>query len=181
MKRQNPAINISVIAILTAITVVFTGFLPPIPTGHGYLNLGDVAIFFAALTFGPYAGLIAGGLGTALADIILGYAQWAPISLITHGLEGLLIGLIISLGRKGNITKFFACIVGIITVAAGYFAGGTILNGAPEALLEIVPNLIQASVGCILGLIVSFGVIKAYPPVKGLYVSFGKNDNTKSE
>jgi uncharacterized membrane protein len=39
--------------------------------------------------------MVAGGLGTAFADVALGYAQWAFFSFIVHGLQGAALGLII--------------------------------------------------------------------------------------
>ena len=44
--------------------------------------------------FGPWVGAIAGGLGTGVADLLGGYAQWAPLSFLIHGLQALLAGLI---------------------------------------------------------------------------------------
>ena len=41
----------------------------PVP-GGGYFNLGDVVIIFSGLFGGWKAGLIAGGIGSALADLI---------------------------------------------------------------------------------------------------------------
>lgn len=76
---QNPALKVAMIAVLTAVVVVFT-IVVKIPTARGYLNLCDVAVSFIALTFGPWTALLCGGLGAALADLISGYAQWAPIS-----------------------------------------------------------------------------------------------------
>jgi uncharacterized membrane protein len=92
---HSPAFRIASLAVLTAVTAVFTYIVRiPIAPTRGYLNLGDVAIYFAAFTFGPVSALVSGGLGTALADIISGYSQWAPISLFVHGLQGLVAGLI---------------------------------------------------------------------------------------
>ena len=92
-RRLTPAM-IGLLAVLIALTAVFT-LLIRIPTpARGYVNLSDVAITFAALTFGPWVGLIVGGLGTAIADLLAGYAPYAPISFVAHGLQGLLIGLI---------------------------------------------------------------------------------------
>ena len=55
---------------MIAVTTVFTTAVRiPIPATQGYVNFSDVAIFFVALAFGPWVGLIAGGLGTAIADI----------------------------------------------------------------------------------------------------------------
>lgn len=56
-----PAFKIASLAILIAVTAIFTAMIriPTAPT-RGYLNLGDVAIFFTAITFGPVTALIAG-------------------------------------------------------------------------------------------------------------------------
>ena len=91
-RRQiSPAI-IALVAVLIALTTVFT-LLVTIPTpARGYVNLSDVAITFAGLIFGPWVGMVAGGVGTALADLLGGFAPFAPLSLVAHGLEGLLIG-----------------------------------------------------------------------------------------
>ena len=64
----------------------------PVP-GGGYFNLGDVVIIFSGLFGGWKAGLIAGGIGSALADLI-GFPVFAPITLIIKGLEGLVAGLV---------------------------------------------------------------------------------------
>ena len=96
------AFKIASLAILIAVTTVFTYIIRiPIAPTRGYINLGDVAIFFTAITFGPITAFLAGGLGTALADLFAGYAQWAPITFFAHGLQGLLVGLI--LNKKINI------------------------------------------------------------------------------
>ena len=80
MEKNRNALKVAVVAVLTAVVVVFT-MIVRIPTAKGYINLCDVAICFIAFTFGPWSAFIAAGLGTALADLFSGYAQWAPISL----------------------------------------------------------------------------------------------------
>mgnify|MGYP001148847382 CR=1 FL=1 len=84
---------IGLLAVLIALIAVFT-LLIRIPTpARGYVNLSDVAITFAGLAFGPWVGAIAGGIGTALADLLGGFAPYAPISFVAHGLQGFLVGL----------------------------------------------------------------------------------------
>lgn len=168
MKGQNKtALRISLIAIATAIVTVFT-MMVRIPTAKGYLNLCDVAICFAAFTLGPWTALIAGGVGTALADFIGGYPQWALVSLIVHGIEGLLVALIAH-NTQSLTRKVCASLVCILVVAGGYcLLSGLFLTGFATAVVEIPGNIAQAAVGAILGLIVSESVKKAYPPVKAL-------------
>jgi len=163
----SPAFRIASIAILAAVTTVLTRVgQVPLPT-RGYINLGDVAIVFTAITLGPFSAALAGGLGTALADLLSGpYAFWAPISLVVHGLQGLLVGLIVQLRPRKILFQILAGIVGVIVMAGGYLTAGVFLQGAGAALTDLPFNLLQGAVGVILGILVSAAVIRAYPPVR---------------
>lgn len=163
----SPAFRIASIAILAAVTTVLTRVVQvPLPA-RGYINLGDVAIVFTAITLGPFSGAISGGLGTALADLLSGpYAFWAPISLVVHGLQGLLVGVVARI-RPGNLgLQILGGIVGMVVMAGGYLAAGVPIEGAGPALTELPGNLIQGGVGVVLGLLVAAAVIRAYPPVR---------------
>ncbi len=82
-------------ALMTALVFVITRtFVIPIPQTKGFFNLGEAGVFMAAILFGPVVGAVAGGVGSALADLSLGYAQYAPFTLVIKGLEGALVGLI---------------------------------------------------------------------------------------
>lgn len=177
-KKDNSAMKIALLAVLTAVVVVFTIVVKiPTPT-KGYLNLCDLAICFIAFTFSPLTALIAGGLGTCLADIISGYPQWAVISLIVHGLEGFLVAKIVSRsaddvmnGKKVSAIKIIlAMIVCIIVVAGGYFLLTAIFMsiGFGAAAAGIPGNIVQSGIGVVAGYALSRAVIKAYPPVQSL-------------
>ena len=72
--------KITLIALMSAMIFVLT-VVPriPVPATGGYIHLGDAGITFAACAFGPVIAMAAGGLGTALADL-MGYPQWAVFS-----------------------------------------------------------------------------------------------------
>ena len=73
--------------ILTGLVLVATMFLQ-IPNGQGgYVNLGDGVIFASSLILGPFAGVVA-ALGSVMSDLFLGYAQYAPATLVIKGLMG---------------------------------------------------------------------------------------------
>ena len=50
-------------------------------------------VFFSAFVFGWRAGLICGGIGSAAADVLLGYVFFSPITLISKGTEGFVAGI----------------------------------------------------------------------------------------
>lgn len=73
----------------------------PVPFTRGYIHLGDSMIFIAAILFGWRVGALAGGLGSALADVVGGYAFWAIPTFIIKGIMGgALVGLISDTYRK---------------------------------------------------------------------------------
>lgn len=168
-----PAFKIASLAILIAVTTIFTYMIRiPVAPTRGYLNLGDVAIFFTAITFGPITAFITGGLGTALADIISGYAQWAPITFFAHGIQGLVIGLIIYSGRKngnkqkiGRLPLFLAFICASAIMAGTYFVTGGFMYGFGAAAAELPGNILQNAAGVLIGAPLALAVRKAYPPV----------------
>jgi uncharacterized membrane protein len=171
---HSPAFRIASLAILTALTAVFTYIVRiPIARTGGYLNLGDVIIYFTAFTFGPVSALVAGGLGTAITDLISGYSQWAPISLLAHGLQGLAAGLIASISRNENTYTFnpfwiIAALAGTVVMAGGYLAAQILMLGVGAALFELPWNLLQNLIGVAGAIPLTIAVRRAYPPVTGL-------------
>jgi len=164
------AFRIATLAVLTAVTAVFTLVIRiPIAPTRGYLNLGDVAIYFCAFSFGPFTALAAGGLGTALADLLSGYAQFAPISLLVHGLQGLVAGLIASSGRGGRAETplwLLAVCAGTLIMCSGYLAAESLLFGFGAALVELPGNLLQNLAGALAGIPLALAVRRAYPPIR---------------
>jgi uncharacterized membrane protein len=158
---NNPR-TLATTALMTALVLGLTFIhLFPTPIG-GYIHPGDIAINFAALAFGPWVGLIAGGLGTALADLLSGYTTFAPLTLISHGLQGFLVGWIYW-KRPSTSTMILAVIAGSLALVLGYFIGESLFFGGPGyAITEVPWNLIQEAVGA-LGAVVYVAVSRAYP------------------
>lgn len=87
--------NIVIAGILIALTFVLTFAIKvPVPFTRGYVHLGDSIIFIASILFGWKVGALVGGLGSALADLVGGYAFWAIPTLIIKSIMGALVGLI---------------------------------------------------------------------------------------
>jgi len=166
------AFKIASIVVLSAIVAVFTLIIRiPVAPTRGYINFGDVAIFFVAFIFGPVSAFFAGGLGTAIADLVGGYAQWAPISFLVHGLQGFLVGFVYNIFTKENLhvniflQGFLCFLVGALVMVSGYFFAGLLMVGPGTALLEIPGNILQNLAGVIGGMALAAAVQKAYPPV----------------
>ena len=75
--------NICITALLTALTALCTAYISvPMPSSAGYVHFGDAIIMISAclLDF-PYA-LFVGALGGAVADLITGFAVYAPYTIV---------------------------------------------------------------------------------------------------
>lgn len=137
-------------SLLTALVAVGTMLIQiPSPATQGYVNVGDAFVFITGAILGPLPGFVAGGIGSALADLLSGYAYYAPWTLIIKGLEGLLMGLLVY-GRWRGQTNLLRPIVGMVVsgiwMVVGYFFAGSFLYGWQASLTSIPGNIAQALV-----------------------------------
>ena len=160
--------EVALTAVMTAATAVVTMVISiPFPLTRGYFNLGDAMVMLAGLLFGASVGGVAGGVGSAISDVLLGYGYFAPLTLLIKGTEGFLTGLI------GNNRRFSLKIVGVIAGAiamlVGYFSVETPLYGVGAAFAELVTiNSIQVLSGAIISLTLTKVILKTYPDIKFL-------------
>jgi len=146
-------------AALVALTMVATMMIQvPTPATKGYVNLGDSMVFISALLFGPITGAIAGGLGSALADLFTGYALWAPMTLVIKGIEGFMVGALFRLTRR-SLTEGWGIglalpvvLLGGLWMVFGYFVCEIFLFGLGPAAAAVPGNLFQAAVGACVAL-----------------------------
>jgi uncharacterized membrane protein len=155
--------TLALTGVMTAVIFALTrGVQIPTPVG-GYVHLGDAGVLFSGFAFGPVVGAIAGALGTALADVTSPYAQWAPFTLVIHGLMGFAAGMIVR--GEGRIWRLLvASLVAGVILIAGYFVAGLLLVGM-EAALEIGPNVSQIVAGVLVAVPLYYAVRQAYPPI----------------
>lgn len=83
------AINALAIALVCVSTMVIQ-----IPIPLGYMHLGNCCILLVSVYFGNMTGMLAGGIGSCLADLLSGYTQWIIPTLIIKGIMGLVIAMI---------------------------------------------------------------------------------------
>ncbi|MCX7970432.1 MAG: ECF transporter S component [Negativicutes bacterium] len=131
-------------AALTALAI--TVLQVPSPVGGGYYHLGEIVMMSAACLYGRLIGATAAGLGSALADLLSGYAVWAPVSLIVHGGEGYLIAALDG-GSRSYGRRLLALTVGALFMVAGYWLAEWGMFGQAAAVAEIPGNLVQGAIG----------------------------------
>ncbi len=153
-------------AVMTAATAAATMAISvPFPLTRGYFNLGDAFVMLSGLLFGARLGGVAGGVGSALADVLLGYSYYAPLTLFVKGTEGFLTGLI-GYNRKFSY-KVAGVATGAIAMLVGYFSVEIPLYGIGPALAELATiNSIQVISGAVISLVLAQILVRAYPSIQ---------------
>ena len=157
---RNKNVKLLVLAALfTALTIVAT-IVIQIPSMRGYINLGDCVVLLSAWILGPLVGAAAAGVGSALADILTGYAYYAPGTLVIKAAMGLAAGLIFRAvaGKKGMGIRALAgqaagAVAAETIMVLGYFGyAGLLLGEGLGAAAGIPGNLVQAIFGIVIAL-----------------------------
>jgi uncharacterized membrane protein len=153
--KRNSTIFISLLAVLTALTTVTTiMFTIPFPSTQGYFNLGDAFVMLSGFLLGPVGGFIAGGVGSATADLMVA-PVYAPLTFLTKGCEGMVVGLFsFRTKRKSRISAWdiIGVILASVVMLLGYLIGEALFLGYAweAAMLELITiNSIQVIVGSI--------------------------------
>lgn len=151
-------IRIAALSVVALCCLVTLFVRIPLPS-RGYFNVGDVAVVFGGLLLGfmqPGRGvwwaLAACGLGSALADVLGGFAVFAPLTFVAKGAEGALAAVAAS--RTGSMQYMLLAVAGVAMIAA-YLIGEALMPsiGLQGAVAEIPANLIQAAGGAVGGFI----------------------------
>lgn len=149
--------------VFTALVFAATLVSISTPVTQGYFNLGESMIYTAAAVGGPWVAMVAGGVGSALADLYLGYGQYAPGTLVIKAVEGLLAGAIyarlLKLGaqRLKRLALVIGATVAFALMAAGLFLYGGVYGGT--TVLELwgrsiefrIPGVAWVGLGLVVG------------------------------
>lgn len=137
-------------ALFASLTVVMTLLIRfPIPFAQGYLNIGDGVVMLAALVMGPAAGFWVGSIGSALADMIAGYAMYMPFTFFIKGLEGYFAGWLFMRTKKTVLSVGVAA----VWMATGYLLTDWFLYGLAAAIAAFPLNLLQGLAGSIVSVL----------------------------
>ncbi len=138
-------INVKTLVIASfAIAIIFilTAFVTLPIAQFGYVNVGDSAIMlFASILSAPFA-FLCSAIGSAMADLYLGYTHYAIFTFIIKGLEGFAIALLLQ-KIKGKLQPI-AYLIGVVIMVLGYYLTDTfLLQNAYAALGGISFNIVQ--------------------------------------
>ncbi len=144
--------NLVFAALLAAVTCVATLVIHIPSPLNGYINLGDCFVLLSGWLLGPVYGFLAAGVGSALADLFLGYAVYAPATFIIKGLVALVAYLLIkAFGKINNKTVAYVLsgIIAELVMIGGYYVFEGFMYGFIESAVNILPNGVQAVAGIV--------------------------------
>jgi len=142
-KPTQKAFRLALLAVSTAAVCVTTMvFSIYVPQTRGFFNVGETMVYATALLFGPLIGSFAGGVGSMLADIFLGYWYYAPATLIIKAAEGGIVGLLGVKKPRFNSKqawKTFTFGAGLTVGVAVAIVGSVYYSGSANLSLGISP------------------------------------------
>ncbi len=147
LKKANKTV---ISALFTAIICLAT-YLIHFQISFGYFNLGDCFVLLAGWILGPVYGFIAAGTGAALADVISGYAIYAPATFIIKGIMAVTACAVSNPFKKSAFTgKIISGAVAEAEMILGYFLFESVFLGLGMGAVSAVPlNIIQGIIGAI--------------------------------
>jgi len=164
-KKISTPFTIAATAIFTSFvciaTIIFSMY---IPSTEGFFNIGESMVFLSALLFGPYAGAFSGGVGSMLADIILGYPHYAPATLVIKACEGFVVGFLSRhnprLSSKiqwKTFTLFLGILIGglLATIGSAYYSGESELTLGFTTYTFVLPKEIWLILGASAAFLIS--------------------------
>lgn len=147
--------------------------IPPIPTPtNGYINFGDSFVNISAWLLGPIYGAAAAGIGSAFADLFLGYTLYAPVTFLIKALMALASFFIFKAFSKhshGLFARIISASVAEIIMVLGYFAFECILYGFAGSIIGVPANIIQGVGGVVIAVVLHEAIF--------CHIPFFKNHN----
>lgn len=151
--KITPTIRITVTAVFMALTIAMASFGIPVPGGHLYLC--DVIICLAAILLNPFEAFVVGGIGSFLGDMIF-YPLPMFVSLVTHGLQAVVISLIshYTLKKHPAVASGIGVGIGCVIMVTGYTLGKIFVYSTFEyAMMKLPYEIAQGVLGAVLGMI----------------------------
>ena len=165
-RARSQVYDLMLTGLMAALVMAATSFFRiPVVATNGYVHLGDAMVFLSVFILGRKNGAIAGASGSALADLLGGYAHWAPWTFIIKGLMAFVFGTILAGQKKdapGTLRSILAMTAGSLIMIAGYFIVQRFMYGNFAAPLAALPgNIVQAAAGVTIAEIASAALKRA--------------------
>ena len=154
MKKQK--LKLTVISAMFAAFVCVATIVIKIPTPlNGYINLGDCVILVAAFLLPCGYAALAAGVGSCLADVLLGYMAYAPATFVIKSLMVIVAFVVAKLlkRKKRILVNVLPGVFAELWMVLGYYVFEGFMYGFSASLVNIPMNLIQGVAGLVLAII----------------------------
>lgn len=147
-------------ALFAALCCAATFIYIPSPASNGYLNMGDCFVILSGWILGPVYGFLAAGMGSAISDLALGYAIYAPATFIIKGLMALAAYFIFTslskaLSKKNIFSKIVSSFSAEVIMISGYYLYDALISKNFISALAGVPgNAVQGLFGIIVSILI---------------------------
>ena len=148
-------------AMLAALVFIAT-YVVQIPSPmNGYVNLGDCFVLICGWLLGPWYGALAAGIGSAMTDLLAGYAYYVPGTLVIKAVVALVAGIVYRNMRKSFAGLVLGAVLGESFMVLGYLGYAWLLLGNGIAAISTIPgNMLQAAFGIVAALLLMKVVAK---------------------
>ena len=155
--------QVTVTAILAALICVATMIVQiPIPATGGYANLGDGIILISSFLLPVGCSITAAALGSALADLLLGYVAFVPGTIVIKAFMALLSWLVwhnlhrLGTNRKAIGSMILSGIASEVFMVIAYFGYEAVIMGTGLGAAAGIPgNIGQGICGIIVSCILT--------------------------
>ena len=158
LRESNRILWVAITGVFMAMNIALATLGIPVPGGHLYLC--DVIICIAAMLLDPLGAFAVGGIGSFIGDYLF-YQPPMFVSLVTHGVQAIVISLIVGYWRTGKKPKFvrslIALLIGAVIMVVGYTLGKIFVYSTLEyAIIKLPYEIAQALIGVIVSLVVCY-------------------------
>ncbi len=149
-------------ALMAALCTIMTMVIQVPSPMQGYVNLGDCAVLMSAWVLGPLYGGAAAGIGSALADLLSGYAHYVPGTFAIKLVMAVAAALIFRAATKKGLFassvllgQIVGGVVAEVIMVLGYFAYASLWLGKGLAAAASIPgNIVQGVFGLVAATVV---------------------------
>lgn len=178
--RKSTSFKVILTAMFASMVCVSTICIQIASPVGGYVNLGDALVLMSAFLLGPVYGAAAAGIGSALADLLTGYAYYAPGTLIIKAGIALIAWLLLACIDK-KLAKLpralrmaVAAIPGEIFMVVGYlFYAWVCLGYGAGAAASVPGNCMQAIAGIVIACVLT-PVVEKPQEIQEMLAAFRK-------
>ena len=172
MTRSEKTNKLVMTALMVGLVMVATlSIRIPSPFTQGYVHLGDTMIFLSVLLLGKKGGALASGLGSGLADVLGGYAAYAPWTLIIKAVMAFIMGAFIEVCIKKNkhharigqvpVIEIIGMVLAGVEMVIGYaLVDGALAGNMLSGFLGAPFNVAQFTVGLVLATLLAMALYK---------------------